>query len=140
MSEKIHFFTSSRWNPVVYKENLVYHNYFPTNTLFSSIKWEKKILKPWGAPLGAWLFKKYLQSNFTTSGTPYEFIKCRFLNILIIECCSYLVFQLNNYMELFKTVLAYLILFLQLLWFMSYCIKPIERFLRRHFIQSFHFS
>ena len=36
--------------------------------------------------------------------TSKEFIKCRFLNLLIIECRKYLVFLLNIYMELFKSV------------------------------------
>ena len=36
--------------------------------------------------------------------TSKEFIKCRFLNLLIIECRKYLVFLLNIYMELFKAV------------------------------------
>ena len=37
-----------------------------------------------------------------------EYIKCRIPYFLIMKCCRNLVFYLNDYMELFKTVLAYL--------------------------------
>ena len=46
------------------------------------------------------------------TNTSKEFIKCRILHFLIMECCRYLVFQLNDYMELFKTVPAYSWLFI----------------------------
>ena len=52
-------------------------------------------------------------SVFTTvkpliTNTSKEFIKCRILHFLIMECCRYL----NDYMELFKTVPAYSWLFI----------------------------
>ena len=46
------------------------------------------------------------------TNTSKEFIKCRILHFLIMECCRYLVFKLNDYMELFKTVPAYSWLFI----------------------------
>ena len=46
------------------------------------------------------------------SHTSKEFIKCRILHFLIMECCRYLVFKLNDYMELFKTVPANSLLFI----------------------------
>ena len=49
-----------------------------------------------------------VEDHFCTvkqSETSNEFIKCRFLNLLIMECCSYYIF--NNYIELFKTGSAY---------------------------------
>ena len=46
------------------------------------------------------------------TNTLKEFINCRILHFLIMECCRYLVFSLNDYMELFKTVPAYLWLFI----------------------------
>ena len=46
------------------------------------------------------------------TNTSKEFIKCRILHFLIMECCRYLVFYLNDYMELFKTVPAYSWLFI----------------------------
>ena len=46
------------------------------------------------------------------TNTSKEFIKCRILHFLIMECCRCLVFQLNDYMELFKTVPAYSWLFI----------------------------
>ena len=38
--------------------------------------------------------------------------QCRILHFLIMECCRYLLFLLNDYMELFKTVPAYSLLFI----------------------------
>ena len=43
----------------------------------------------------------------TLNNTSKEFIRCRILHFLIMECCRYFIFQLNDYMELFKTVPAY---------------------------------
>ena len=40
-----------------------------------------------------------------------ESIKCRFLNLLIMECCRYFVFSLKIIMELFKTIPAYFMAF-----------------------------
>ena len=48
----------------------------------------------------------YTVKPFITN-TSKEFIKCRILHFLIMECCRYLVFQLNDYMELFQTLPAY---------------------------------
>ena len=46
------------------------------------------------------------------TNTSKELIKRLILHFLIMECCRYLVFSLNDYMELFKTVPAYLWLFI----------------------------
>ena len=44
--------------------------------------------------------------------TSEEFIKRHILHFLIMECCRYLFFLLNDYMELFKTVSAHSWLFI----------------------------
>ena len=61
----------------------------------------------------------------------------------MMEYCRYLVLELNSYMERFKTIPAYFMVFyliLQLLRFRYYSIKPIEKLSRRHFINFFEIS
>jgi len=59
------------------------------------------------------IFENFFCKNKTDTVKPLitntskVFIKCRILHFLIMECCRNLVFQLNDYMELFKTVPAY---------------------------------
>ena len=57
--------------------------------------------------------KSYYSYSETLNNEYIERIhQCRILHFLIIECCRYLVFKLNDYMELFKTVPAYSWLFI----------------------------
>ena len=54
------------------------------------------------------------------TNTSKEFIKCRILHFLIMECCRYCVFYLNDCMELFKNfsrILMAIYLFSQILKF-----------------------
>ena len=51
-----------------------------------------------------------------TLETSKEFIKCCFRNLYYYDCCRYLVFFLNNYMELIKTALAWLFIYFYNYW------------------------
>ena len=53
-------------------------------------------------------------------------------HLLIMECCRYLVFYLNNYMELFKTVPLYLIVIFYNYWDLNNSRNPIKKWPRRH--------
>ena len=65
-----------------------------------------------------------------------------------MECCRYLVFKLNNYMELFKPVTAYIYisrllfiyLFSKIMKFVQNITKPIEKLSRLHFKNCFDVS
>jgi len=60
-------------------------------------------------------------------------IKCRLLNLLIMECCRYLAFHLNTYIERLIAVFAYFMaihLFLQLLRFRDNSRNAIENLSR----------
>ena len=73
------------------------------------------------------------------TNTSKEFIKCRILHFLIMECCRYLVFlikwlygTLKNCSRIFMTIY----LFSQIQKFTKYSIKLIEKLSRRHLINS----
>ena len=73
------------------------------------------------------------------TNTSKEFIKCRILHFLIMECCRYLVFLIKwLYVTLYNCsrIFIAIYLFSEILKFTKYSIKLIEKLSRRHLINS----